>query len=109
MRRKTGRFLAGCMAAFVAMTSSYVPVAAEETDSVIAPKEGAYGYYVENSEKNKNIKDGTSPDLDPSVRYIGRKTVKQMSEAFSVLFLNQRMYPCRDQRFRKDRFHPEYF
>ena len=47
MRRKTGRFLAGCMAAFVAMTSSYVPVAAEETDSVIAPKEGAYGYYVE--------------------------------------------------------------
>ena len=67
MRRKTGRFLAGCMAAFVAMTSSYVPVAAEETDSVIAPKEGAYGYYVENSEKNKNIKDGSSPDLDPSV------------------------------------------
>lgn len=57
MRRKTGRFLAGCMAAFVAMTSSYVPVAAEETDSVIAPKEGAYGYYVENSEKNKNIKE----------------------------------------------------
>lgn len=67
MRRKTGRFLAGCMAAFVAMTSSYAPVAAEETDSVIAPKEGAYGYYVENSEKNKNIKDGSSPDLDPSV------------------------------------------
>lgn len=69
MRRKTGQILAGCMAAFVAMTSSYVPVAAAENgiDSVITPKAGAYGYYVENSEKNENIKDGTSPKLDPGV------------------------------------------